>query len=91
MDHPAGRAKQAASPILRAVLGTATAANLPKPVDLAVLLNADHHVERRTAYFKRLRPSLKRAGASRSSTTGLTRRKVRPRTIAWPRRGSFPR
>ena len=62
VDHLAERAKASGLANLRAVLGTATAANLPEPVDLAVLLNVYHHIERRAAYFKRLRPSLKPGG-----------------------------
>jgi predicted methyltransferase len=62
VHHLAERAKASGLANLRAVLGTATAANLPEPVDLVVLVNAYHHVERRPAYFKRLRTSLKPGG-----------------------------
>src|SRR5687768_6580002 len=62
VDHLAERAKASGLANLRAVLGTATAANLPEPVDLVVLLNVYHHIERRPAYFKRLRASLKAGG-----------------------------
>ena len=62
VDHLAERAKASGLANLRAVLGTASAANLPEPVDLVVLLNVYHHIERRPAYFKRLRPSLKPGG-----------------------------
>ncbi|MGH6769602.1 MAG: class I SAM-dependent methyltransferase, partial [Xanthobacteraceae bacterium] len=62
VDHLAERAKASGLGNLRAVLGTTTAANLPEPVDLVVLLNVYHHVEKRPAYFKRLRTSLKPGG-----------------------------
>ena len=60
--HLAERASTSGLANLRTVLATATSANLPEPVDLIVLLNVYHHIERRRAYFKRLRPSLKPGG-----------------------------
>jgi predicted methyltransferase len=61
--HLAERAKAGGLANLRAVLGTAMSANLPEPVDLAVLLNVYHHIDARPAYFKRLRTSLKPGGS----------------------------
>ncbi len=62
VHHLAERARASGLANLRAVLGSATAANLPEPVDLVVLVNVYHHVEKRPAYVKRLRSSLKPAG-----------------------------
>lgn len=44
---------------LFAVQGSQTSANLPEPVDLAVLLDVYHHIDRRVDYFRALKQSLK--------------------------------
>jgi len=59
--HLAERAKASGIANLRAVTASATSANLPEPVDVAVLLNVYHHIAERPAYFKRLQASLKPA------------------------------
>jgi ubiquinone/menaquinone biosynthesis C-methylase UbiE len=57
--HLTERAKAAGIANLRGVIASATSANLPEPVDAAVLLNVYHHISERPAYFKRLKSSLK--------------------------------
>jgi cyclopropane fatty-acyl-phospholipid synthase-like methyltransferase len=57
--HLSERAKVAGITNLRGVTASATSANLPEPVDVAVLLNVYHHISQRPAYFKRLKSSLK--------------------------------
>lgn len=62
VKHMAERAKAAGIDNLRAVLGSESTPNLPEPVDVAFLLNAYHHLDKRQDYFKRLRASLKPGG-----------------------------
>jgi SAM-dependent methyltransferase len=45
-----------------AVLGSPESANLPIPVDLALMVDTYHHLSNRVAYFQRLRSSLKPGG-----------------------------
>lgn len=44
------------------VLGAFDDARLPKPVDVALMVNTYHHIEGRSAYFSKLRASLKPGG-----------------------------
>jgi len=45
-----------------AVQAAADAANLPEPVDLALIVDTYHHIPNRVAYFTALKTSLKRGG-----------------------------
>jgi SAM-dependent methyltransferase len=45
-----------------AVLAAPDAANLPQPVDLALMVNTYHHIPNRVAYFRKLGQSLKPGG-----------------------------
>lgn len=58
----ADRAKKTGIGNLKAVQGSETAANLPEAVDVVLLVNVYHHIEKRAAYFKALRPSLRSGG-----------------------------
>ncbi len=62
VKHMAERAKADGISNLRAVLGSETSPNLPESVDVAVLVNAYHHISARTDYFKRLVSSLRPGG-----------------------------
>jgi precorrin-6B methylase 2 len=62
VQHLAERAKAAGITNLRAVEGSEASANLPEKVDVVVLLNAYHHIEKRPEYFRRLQSSLKPGG-----------------------------
>lgn len=42
-----------------AVQGSATAANLPEPVDVVLVVDTYHHIPNRPAYFRELRKSMK--------------------------------
>lgn len=44
------------------VRGSGSQANLPEPVDLVLLVDAYHHIERRSRYFDQLKDSLKADG-----------------------------
>jgi ubiquinone/menaquinone biosynthesis C-methylase UbiE len=44
-----------------AVQGSATAANLPEPVDIVLVVDTYHHIPNRPAYFRALRSSMKPA------------------------------
>ncbi len=44
------------------VQASADAANLPEPVDLVLVVDTYHHIDNRTAYFARLRASLRPNG-----------------------------
>ena len=44
------------------VLASATSPNLPKPVDLVLIVDTYHHLSNRTAYFRELRKSLAPSG-----------------------------
>ncbi len=56
------RAKDNSISNLHAVQGSETSANLPEPVDLAVLLDVYHHIGKRVDYFRALQKSLKPGG-----------------------------
>ena len=56
------RAKSLSLANLEAVQGSATAANLPEPVDLVLLVNVYHHIDDRAAYVRNLARSLKPGG-----------------------------
>lgn len=62
VQHLAERAKAAGINNLRAVEASETSANLPEQVDVVILLNAYHHIEKRPDYFRQLRSSLKPGG-----------------------------
>ena len=47
---------------LTPVQASPTDARLPQAVDLVLLVNTYHHLGERPAYFRRLQPSLRRAG-----------------------------
>jgi predicted methyltransferase len=47
---------------LSPVRGSATEANLPEPVDLALFVDVYHHIDERARYFDRLKDSLKAGG-----------------------------
>lgn len=42
-----------------AVLGTATSANVPEPVDVVLVVDTYHHIPNRQMYFRELRKSMK--------------------------------
>lgn len=56
------RAKSQGLENVRPVLGAKDSANLPSPVDLALLVNSYHHIEGRVAYIKKLAKSLRPNG-----------------------------
>lgn len=58
----ADRARALGLPNMRAIRGDADTPRLPEPVDLVLLVNVYHHLDRRTAYFKRLAASLRPGG-----------------------------
>ena len=62
VKHLADRATREELSNMRAVLGTADDARLPEKVDLALLVDVYHHIEERSAYFRKLRASLKAGG-----------------------------
>jgi cyclopropane fatty-acyl-phospholipid synthase-like methyltransferase len=62
VKHLAERARANGISNLRAIAGMETSANLPEPVDVAILLNVYHHISERPAYFKRLRSALRPGG-----------------------------
>ena len=62
VKHLAERAKREKLPNMQAVLGTADDARLPAKVDLVLLVDVYHHIEQRSAYFRKLRASLKPGG-----------------------------
>jgi SAM-dependent methyltransferase len=49
-------------PVLQPVQASADAANLPEPVDLVLVVDTYHHIDGRTAYFAKLRQSLRPDG-----------------------------
>lgn len=59
VEFLAKRAKEQGLPNLIAVQGSVTSPNLPEKADVAVLLDVYHHIGQRTAYFDRLKASLK--------------------------------
>lgn len=56
------RAKKENLANLMAVAGAPDDARLPAPVDLVVLVDVYHHIDRRADYFRKLRASLKPGG-----------------------------
>jgi cyclopropane fatty-acyl-phospholipid synthase-like methyltransferase len=62
VEYLAKRARAEELGNLRAVLATFDDAKIPEPVDLIIIVNTYHHLEDRTAYFKRLAASLKTGG-----------------------------
>lgn len=55
----ADRAKKTGIVNLKAVQGSEASAKLPEPVDVVLLVNVYHHIDKRTAYFKGLQKSLR--------------------------------
>jgi predicted methyltransferase len=62
VKHLAERAKREHLRNLVAVQGDAADARLPQKVDLVLLVDVYHHIDERTAYFRKLRESLKPGG-----------------------------
>ena len=62
VKHLAERAKREHLPNMVAVQGSPSDPRLPEKVDLVLLVDVYHHVEERTAYFRKLRSSLKPGG-----------------------------
>jgi len=60
--HLAKRAADDGLPNLVAVQAAPDDARLPAKIDLVLLVDVYHHIEDRTAYFRKLRGSLKRGG-----------------------------
>ncbi|HEX7055430.1 MAG TPA: class I SAM-dependent methyltransferase [Burkholderiales bacterium] len=60
--HLAQRATREGLKNLSAVRGSPAEANLPEPIDLALLVDVYHHIADRPAYFARLKDSLKAGG-----------------------------
>ena len=56
------RAKKEKLANLTAVLGAPDDARIPAPVDLVILVDVYHHIDKRTDYFRKLRTSLKPGG-----------------------------
>jgi cyclopropane fatty-acyl-phospholipid synthase-like methyltransferase len=59
VKHLAERAKAEGLANVRPLLGSSTSANLPEPIDLAMLVNVYHHIGERPAYFRGLRSTLR--------------------------------
>ncbi|MEO7728517.1 MAG: class I SAM-dependent methyltransferase [Burkholderiales bacterium] len=62
VKYLAARAQQENLPNLTAVAAANDDARIPAPVDLVLLVDVYHHIERRDAYFRKLRASLKPGG-----------------------------
>jgi SAM-dependent methyltransferase len=62
VEHIAARAKENGLSNVRGVVASETAAKLPEPVDLALMVNAYHHIGARTAYMRDLASSLRPGG-----------------------------
>ena len=62
VKYLAERAEREQLPNVRALRGRPDDANLPEPVDLALLVDVYHHIEHRRAYFDNLKPVLKAGG-----------------------------
>ena len=56
------RAKKENLPNLTAVAGAPDDARIPAPVDLVILVDVYHHIDKRADYFRKLRASLKPGG-----------------------------
>jgi cyclopropane fatty-acyl-phospholipid synthase-like methyltransferase len=59
LRHIEQRAKAEGLANVRPVLGGPASANLPEPVDLAMLVDVYHHIGERPAYFRGLRSALR--------------------------------
>jgi ubiquinone/menaquinone biosynthesis C-methylase UbiE len=59
VDYIAQRAAKEGLKQVIAVQGTTTAANLPEPVDVVLVVDTYHHIPDRPAYFRQLRKSMK--------------------------------
>ena len=62
VKHLEARAQKAGLSNLKAVLGRGDSPQLPEKVDLAMLVDVYHHIDRRDAYFRALRENLKPGG-----------------------------
>jgi len=62
VKYLAERAKKENLPNLTAVAGAPDSPRLPAPVDLVILVDVYHHVDKREAYFRKLLGSLKPGG-----------------------------
>lgn len=60
--HLARRARQEKLPQLSSVLGAPEDSRIPEAVDLVFLCNTYHHIEQRTAYFRRVQSRLRDGG-----------------------------
>jgi cyclopropane fatty-acyl-phospholipid synthase-like methyltransferase len=62
VKYLAERAKKENLPNLTAVAGAPDSPRVPAPVDLVILVDVYHHIDKREAYFRKLRSSLKPGG-----------------------------
>ena len=62
VQYLGARAKAEGLANVKPVLAGQDAANLPEPVDLVLVVDTYHHIGYRTAYFKKLKASLKPGG-----------------------------
>jgi cyclopropane fatty-acyl-phospholipid synthase-like methyltransferase len=62
VNYLAERAKKENLANLTAVAGAADDPRIPSPVDLVILVDVYHHIDKRSEYFRRLRASLKPGG-----------------------------
>ena len=62
VEHIAARARDEGLTNVRGVEGGVTSPNLPEPVDLVLMVNSYHHIDRRAAYMEALKGSLKPGG-----------------------------
>ena len=62
VKHLEARARKAGLSNLKAVLGRGDSPQLPEKVDVAMLVDVYHHIDRRDAYFQTLRENLKPGG-----------------------------
>lgn len=62
VEHIQSRAKEGGFVNVRGVVARETSANLPEPVDLALMVNSYHHIDARSAYMRDLASSLRPGG-----------------------------
>jgi predicted methyltransferase len=62
VKYLAARAKKENLANLTAIAGAPDDARIPAPVDLVILVDVYHHIDRRADYFRKLRASLKPGG-----------------------------
>jgi len=62
VDHLRARAAREKLGNIVAVLATETSPNLPKPVDVVLIVDTYHHIPNRPAYFRALRSALTAGG-----------------------------